>query len=57
MSVHFYDIGNFFLILLNNMWLSIFSSFSFFIYTHTLKQPHKCHYKIENTPSFLYTNV
>lgn len=28
-----------------------------FLFTHTLKQPHKCHYKIENTPSFLYTNV
>lgn len=28
-----------------------------FLFAHTLKQPHKCHYKLENTPSFLYTSV
>lgn len=28
-----------------------------FLFAHTLKQPHKCHYKLENTPIFLYTSV
>lgn len=32
-------------------------AFNFFLFAHTLKQPHKCHYKLENTPSFLYTSV
>lgn len=56
MSIHFYDIGNFFSSYLTTCGFQFFLSFHF-LFAHTLKQPHKCHYKIENTPSFLYTSV
>lgn len=56
MSIHSYDIGNFFSSYLTTCGFQVFLSFHF-LFAHTLKQPHKCHYKIENTPSFLYTSV
>lgn len=56
MSIHFYDIGIFFSSYWTTCGFQFFLPFHF-LFAHTLKQPHKCHYKLENTPSFLYTSV
>lgn len=56
MSIHFYDIGIFFSSYWTTCGFQFFLPFHF-LFAHTLKQPHKCHYKLQNTPSFLYTSV